>query len=303
MTTTPDYLTHPEFIALMRRILETPEDDAPRGVIADWIRQEGNDDARADFIEVQMELARIPEPLHAKEQHDTSESPSHWCPYCRWEEQTYVKRRREADLFERFAVQWFDTPGMDSIRLRPYREELGPAPYGVVRRGMLSEVRLPTAAFLGGPCGRCEGRGYLYGDGTSRPACETCGGQNVRLDGERRFLPHKQGSGTLPGLAKRLFTDHPVTRVVLTDKRPERIGGGRGFGWDFEMAGTPSRPHDIPLELWRLLLPYRTDEEIDEHGWYDSEADANAALSAAAVRFGRRLAGLPPLGRAAAAGR
>src|SRR5262245_7353205 len=46
--------------ALLRAILEEPHDDGPRLVYADWLEENG-DQARAEFIRVQCELARLGE--------------------------------------------------------------------------------------------------------------------------------------------------------------------------------------------------------------------------------------------------
>jgi uncharacterized protein (TIGR02996 family) len=45
--------------ALLRAILDSPEDDAPRLVYADWLEEHG-EPARAEFIRLQIELARRP---------------------------------------------------------------------------------------------------------------------------------------------------------------------------------------------------------------------------------------------------
>src|SRR5262245_34763715 len=47
----------PEDEALMQAILDSPEDDAPRLVLADWLEEHGEPD-RAAFIRVQCALAR-----------------------------------------------------------------------------------------------------------------------------------------------------------------------------------------------------------------------------------------------------
>src|SRR3954465_13878190 len=44
--------------AFLSAIREAPEDDGPRLVFADWLEDHG-DPARADFIRVQCELARL----------------------------------------------------------------------------------------------------------------------------------------------------------------------------------------------------------------------------------------------------
>jgi uncharacterized protein (TIGR02996 family) len=72
------------------------------------------------------------------------------------------------------------------------------------RRGFVDEVRLSAAAFLGGPCERCGGRGwYDRNPGDGEMSCLDC-----------------SGTGRTPGLAGPLFAAHPITRVVLTDKVP-----------------------------------------------------------------------------------
>lgn len=43
--------------AFLQAILERPEDDAPRLIMADWLEENG-EEARAEFIRVQCELAK-----------------------------------------------------------------------------------------------------------------------------------------------------------------------------------------------------------------------------------------------------
>ena len=49
-------MTHDE--AFLRDILEAPEDDGPRLVYADWLEENGQA-TRAEFIRLQVELARL----------------------------------------------------------------------------------------------------------------------------------------------------------------------------------------------------------------------------------------------------
>jgi uncharacterized protein (TIGR02996 family) len=53
--------------ALLRAILDAPEDDAPRLVYADWLDEQG-ESARAAFIRVQVQLARLSadDPSHSR---------------------------------------------------------------------------------------------------------------------------------------------------------------------------------------------------------------------------------------------
>src|SRR5207302_10568596 len=46
--------------ALMQAILEAPEDDEPRLVYSDWLEEHGEAE-RAEFIRLQVQLARLPE--------------------------------------------------------------------------------------------------------------------------------------------------------------------------------------------------------------------------------------------------
>ncbi len=47
--------------AFLRAIIDEPDDDLHRLAYADWLCEQGEDD-RADFIRIQVELARLPEP-------------------------------------------------------------------------------------------------------------------------------------------------------------------------------------------------------------------------------------------------
>jgi uncharacterized protein (TIGR02996 family) len=44
----------------MRAVIDRPDDDAPRLVLADWFEENG-EQARAEFIRVQVEIARLGE--------------------------------------------------------------------------------------------------------------------------------------------------------------------------------------------------------------------------------------------------
>src|SRR5262245_25936713 len=46
--------------AFLCSVIESPNDDAPRLVYADWLEDQG-DTARAEFIRLQIEAARLPE--------------------------------------------------------------------------------------------------------------------------------------------------------------------------------------------------------------------------------------------------
>lgn len=52
----PDYQTHPEYLALLESVLLNPADDAPRGILADWL-DDHDQPERAEFIRIQLKLA------------------------------------------------------------------------------------------------------------------------------------------------------------------------------------------------------------------------------------------------------
>lgn len=140
-------------------------------------------------------------------------------------------------------------------------------------RGFVSAVTLTAAAYLGGECQRCGGRGWHdTNPGDAEMNCLAC-----------------NGTGRTPGLAKELFAAHPIERVTLSDKRPLQTDDafGRGhpaFVWFSGPALAATSPHHLPDSL-----------VYGCRAFYPTRDAALAALSAACVRHGRKLAGLPPL--------
>ncbi len=104
--------------------------------------------------------------------------------------------------------------------------------------------------------------------------------------------------------AAALFSQHPITRVKLLDKRPSRFSGWACWVDDPEEV-QPSARHPsywLPRELATYLGEptehfHSSTARTDNDRWhYDSEDEAAQALSWACCRFGREAAGLPPLG-------
>lgn len=157
----------------------------------------------------------------------------------------------------------------------------------IFARGFVSEIHAPLAVLMGGVCPGCEGRGVQILDGHSGP-CPDCATP-------QQFCRWERGSGRTPGILKDLFSQHPITRVVVTDREPLN---NRGIGSYFNQQDPPSAylwlkgsratsslPWEIPDELWCESLS----------GEFDSEEAALDALSYAVVTHGRALAGLPPI--------
>ena len=239
ITTARDYTTHPEYLALLRGILDNPDDDAPRWIIADWI-QDARDDERAEFIRLMLA-----DPTHSLVYDGGGTSPV----------SQLLHRHGHAWLGE-----WYGEDGTGIGRKFWWN------------RGFVSEIRLPCGAFMapGPTCHKCFGEG----DGVDESGCRLCG-----------------SSGTLPGLARRLFREHPIISVVLTDAEPLSNTGytddGRPDAW-FWLRQTPGTRMfwEVPPEI----MPASSSDHASEEAAY-------AALSKWCVSYGRSLAGLPPLGR------
>lgn len=237
--------------ALLRAVLDAPDDDGPRGVYADYL------DGLAGSIDCPAckgtgwFVSRYRTAEMDADEHCTSEGRCSRCagsgaapdgnaeraefirvqcdlarlPSLRRQQaspdmRVAVLRFRERVLWGDYSREWFgDTalwlPGDDYARGSPHVTGY------VVRRGFVDELRLPLAAFLGAECGRCYGTGN--NSGRNPPArhdsqCPTCHGT------------------ALPGLdLAAVFGAHPVSRVVLTDREPmPETGGGRGWHWTWE---------------------------------------------------------------------
>jgi hypothetical protein len=178
-------------------------------------------------------------------------------------------RRRERQLFDVTldGKAWLFPPpdGFDSRHLPVAREGQGRCafPRGACvtyRRGFVSEVRLPAAAFLGGVCGRCYGT-----------QVEAAG----RADNWVRDCSACNGTGRTPGLAEALFSRHPITEVVLSDVEPIPIVS-------YGLGGA--------IDHWRLegLPPELRNPDVR----FGSRNEALDWLSARCVVYGRREAGI-----------
>jgi uncharacterized protein (TIGR02996 family) len=126
---------HPEYLALLRVVCAAPDDDTPRLVAADWLQDHGNPD-RAEFIRVQVELAR----LEAAGSGATPEAEA-----LRKKEWAYLGPR--SDLRPLWAMD--DGPGLVRVRFRGNTPLAGLAVDGadrlVYRRGFVEKVVCPAA--------------------------------------------------------------------------------------------------------------------------------------------------------------
>lgn len=165
---------------------------------------------------------------------------------------------RERELLQANAGQWFPVPGLIACSVWDHS---------------------PTVRWF--PEGNSSaGSDYSFGGDTSRGFVAS-----IRLPAAA-FLRH----------AGAVFSRHPVTKVVLTDKRPHE-GSTVVFFREGDAGDVRAdEPHYVPAPLWRLMagrgIP---DDRAFSHKGYLTTERANTALSAGCCTYGRSLAGLGPL--------
>ncbi len=290
--TATDYRTDPEFLALLETVRISPDDDAPRGIIADWIRDAG-DDARADLIQIQLDIAEHQRQQRTIHPHDRNESDRHFREL----------RRREDEAFGRWWLECGcgEYPGIyhqcsDSIR---FPTLVGGEMVFEWSRGFVSGVRLPMADLLGKPCPQCEGRGAVrerggHGD-YDTVLCEGCNPDAFkRMIGERHPL-----TGFVGGVLGELFKDHPLISVTLTCREPVEVyegGVGGVVGWhDVNFMSGGSGTDYLPVVLIQRMADLNLGDGTRRYRYFDSVKEANDAISTVLVSIGREVAGLPAL--------
>jgi uncharacterized protein (TIGR02996 family) len=266
----------------VRRVCRKPDDDVPRLLYAEWLDGQG-ENSRAEFIRVQCELAGIIEKTVNGVRHYRNDDRS----------LANIRRameleRREREFFKAHGRAWAD-PALSLVCVgEPVPDERdtsftdGGGHQVRFRRGDVAAVRLSTAAFLGGPCGRCHGRRVMMNWGPEP-------GSPV-LRSHPDYCPACSGTGRVPGLAGTVPVGHPIEEWRLTDKHPWWAGreGGHCVWWEeneyrIEQDG-PNRNSNIPPVLFKSMWdssPVHTHREDQENRWivFESQAVALEQLS------------------------
>jgi uncharacterized protein (TIGR02996 family) len=189
-------------LAFLRGICDSPDDDAPRLVLADWLEEHGQGE-RAEFIRLDIRRWR------------------EWPDFMKlssWE-RSLSESGRELQRVDDRIGELFGLRGGVCRRCDwhlPLKH--GDGSTWSFQRGFVAEVALPLAAFLGGECGRCRGEGRVgqHWD----PASDTMRG------GTR--CPACGGTGTTPGAAAALRW-MPVERVTFSDAVIHESGGNMTY--------------------------------------------------------------------------
>jgi uncharacterized protein (TIGR02996 family) len=272
-----------EHPGLLADVLEHPDEDGPRLVFADWLEDQGDLD-RAEFVRVQCELARLEVALAHAQAGDRPVSGG--LPLFA---QAQALRQRERELLLNSCDAWTaflpgqfqscDVSGAavckrlsDEIHRRLIHYHF--------RRGFVEEVTCTLRDWCGGPCGRCEGRGWTrsYSLPPEQDECFQC-----------------DSSGLVVGHGPAIVRAQPVRRVRVSDKTPRASQAIPGaFYWRAEDPPEASPPsldtYIVPAALRRFLGGRLADQKSNGcRYYYDSEADALDDLSDACLLFARQV--------------
>lgn len=271
--------------AFIKAICDSPGDDLPRLVYADYLEENAGT--------VACGACR---PIHGKKYtcvyRDCGPYDSGWerCSGCRGSGVVSDGRRERAEFIRvQCELERLDAPTLGEIAsgaypdrkpLRLRERELWVCPQagswfgefgstysrstfdgrllgdkaGFVSRGFVSEINCTPARFFGAVCPHCSGRGTIHNDMHHSPdTCNLC-----------------KGKGRTAGAMPSVFRDHPVERVYITDAVIHRSGGNGTY----YVGGLGV----FPSEYWSRLenLP--------------SVHAAVESLSAVCVAYGRALA-------------
>lgn len=295
--------------ALHRACCMDPDDMAPRLIWADWLEEHGQPE-RAEFIRVQVELARIghnhPSESWRKEWVKNNPDSVPICPKCS------PLHSRSRELLDQFGERWAKAELVEPLGLKcqecngtgyhrypdfadgtanysdsaPCHRCGGYSRYRVKpehwARGMIERVELSSEAVFGQRCERCRhSEGYeptsVWNSARTKlgPHCNDC-----------------HGAGRVGGCAAAIGRT-TVREVRLTDKRPAHYRGlmvyGRGWSWWDDESSSDENSTASPKEIWELIeLP--VDPTFSGCKNADSEAAAITALARAVALHCRRLA-------------
>lgn len=275
--------THPDLTALLAAVCQFPDDDTPRLVLADWL-DEHEQHERAEFIRVQVELARLQQNEEATEKGDR---------------EAYMRLRR---LIGRQAallsdpdrhVGWVGVrcpacKGAGAMVQMAYPESVDDPPQHEVSIvcGLCNGTRLVASRFARGFVDRVTCR---MGDVLRPCECGECGGLET----------------ILTDWARGVLAAHPVTRWEIVDREPWTSHASAYWGWWSENPPHPPDASTLPHVVMAALAgdSRRIDSSIslrytpDTHPpggtvLFATEAEARDALALAVGRVARRLAGL-----------
>lgn len=245
--------------------------------------------ARAEFIRVQVELARSFPDLDSPCMCKAVEDKFH-CPRCMAWDESESLRERERRLWGSWPdrddqrtyfhnllgggdppTEWVILPGSMASNAMGQRA-------AVVRRGFVDEVRLSLAALVGGACPRCEGRTWWHRDGREDDPRDVGGPMDCEACGM---------TGRTPGLAPalgRVVGLRAVVPIGIEPRQGTRDNTVSAYAWSCRPGSTGAS--FLPPEIFRLLPGGRKDELLGTNLMvYPSHPEAMEAASTAALAF------------------
>ncbi len=252
--------------AILRAILADPADDQLRLAFADLLEETGSDPARAEFIRVQMALCSCTYSNHNR---------SRTCDRCLREQQLLSDPHNFCNwvplAWHQGSQAWVRYGTGTEIQCGNSTTEIERVTFA---RGFPAAITLPTAAYVGGPCDGCRGRGVRI----------------IERSDPRDPVPNMlgchvcHGTGRTEGHAATIFRVAPITSVTLSDMHPGTTDREPGFR---DYYCWPTTHH-----LMSRLGGVADHLKFGHDSWRDTEAECMADLSAACVAHGRKEAGL-----------
>lgn len=305
--------------ALLAAVIADPADDAPRLVYADWLDDHG-EEARAEFIRTQIALARLGPPRRRFEVNRGS-----WA-FHKGEALTAIIQNpdeKPIEVGERIDIQFFEKPKPKWVR-REFHGLLVTTAQRLDTRGHVVETGVELKMDEGSTpwdgTGLAEreyelwrefGQSFsmgLPGEAHSiHIGCKVSAGigSPIYYIFRRGFLAHVTlTTSDFLAHAARLF-EQPVETVRLSDRQPYRSNpDNHWWSWfpfrDYFSGLANAARHDlehcVPNELFDSMQGITVFNDgrrlVSDHHIcrFVSDVDAYAALSTAAVRFGRHAA-------------
>lgn len=233
--------------------------------------------ARAEFIRVQCELAKCPKCRGSGwRQNPAGDGGLSKRVACCGDKKSL--RRRERELLKIHGEAWLD--GSLSFADRCFSTPEGQGFWvgdicvrAEFRRGFVGSVTVPLAAWVGGPCGLCQGTGSDW-------TCCDC-----------------KGTGRIAALGPAIAAACPLEAVRFGDREPYHNGAGHSWFRQSRRRHSELVPEaaELPDELFDLLP--RPIRGISRYHAYLTPEAAHSALSVAALALARSRP-LPAAGRA-----
>lgn len=276
--------TAADLAGLLRAVVESPGDDAVRLVYADALEEKG-EQARADFIRLQLELEkpkyrRADVPLLAPSEPGFYEE--YYEDIAAQRDITRPLEARERVLLEGSLGLWCAWSGCPVMAHLLARRRMADGVVDLLyRRGFVAEVCCTLAQWFGEACQYCH-----YETNIVDGRCKGC-----------------KGTGRIHIHGPAIVLVHPVESVTLIDREPLACDSGF-FRWTSRRVPQHRwESWELPDEILKLLPsgPSCTLVRDAEENWasrqsvreYTSRVAAVGELGVALVRWARKEAGLP----------